>query len=199
MPSSPTPTPRDATTARVARRHRQIIQSALICDAAFFDWLEQRVESLLALDGAALSHAIHQTCQIKASIVARDERETGDRALLNLGHTFGHAIEAVQHYGGLLHGEAVGAGLAMAATFSVEAGLMPAEHAMRVHALLRRTGLPVEARDVPGAAALDAMRIDKKVQSGRIRFVLLRGIGASLVTADYPEPALARTLAAHFA
>ena len=177
----------------------EIIKCALICDATFFDWLEQRVESLLALDAAALSHAIRQSCQIKATIVARDERETGDRALLNLGHTFGHAIEAVQQYRGLLHGEAVGAGLAMAATFSAEAGLMPIEQAQRIQALLRRTGLPVEARDVAGAAALDAMRIDKKVQSGRMRFVLLRGIGASFVTADYPEPAPARTRAAHFA
>jgi 3-dehydroquinate synthase len=177
----------------------EVIKCALICDAPFFDWLEAHIDALLALDAAALAHAIRRSCEIKATIVARDERETGDRALLNLGHTFGHAIEAVQQYRGLLHGEAVGAGLAMAATFSARAGLMQQADVARVHALLRRAGLPVDVSDVTGPAALDAMRIDKKVQSGRMRFVLLRGIGAGFITSDYPEPALAATLAAHFA
>jgi 3-dehydroquinate synthase len=176
----------------------EIIKCALICDEPFFGWLESHIEALLALEPEPLAHAIRRSCEIKAAIVARDERESGDRALLNLGHTFGHAIEAVQQYRGLLHGEAVGAGLAMAATFSAHAGLMAHADVARVHQLLRRAGLPVVATDVAGSAALDAMRIDKKVQSGRMRFVLLRGIGASFVTSDYPEAALAATLAAHF-
>ncbi len=177
----------------------EVIKCALIEDEPFFAWLEDRIEALLAREPEALGHAIRKSCEIKAGIVARDERESGDRALLNLGHTFGHAIEAVQQYRGLLHGEAVGAGLAMAATFSVRAGLMDEADAARVRALLVRAGLPIEAQDVAGAAALEAMRIDKKVQSGRMRFVLMRGIGRSFVTADYPEDALAATLETHFA
>ncbi len=176
----------------------EVIKCALIEDESFFAWLEERIEALLARDPEALGHAIRRSCEIKAAIVARDERESGDRALLNLGHTFGHAIEAVQQYRGVLHGEAVAAGLAMAATFSARAGLMGEPDAARVRALLVRAGLPIEAQDVSGKAALEAMRIDKKVQSGRMRFVLLRGIGRSFVTADYPEEALATTLDTHF-
>jgi 3-dehydroquinate synthase len=177
----------------------EVIKCALIEDEPFFEWLEDRIEALLDREPDALAHAIRKSCEIKAAIVARDERETGDRALLNLGHTFGHAIEAVQQYKGALHGEAVGAGLAMAATFSARAGLMSEADAARVRALLGRAGLPTEARDVTGDAALEAMRIDKKVQSGRMRFVLMRGIGRSFVTSDYPEDALAATVATHFA
>ena len=133
----------------------------------------------------------------QGEIVGRDEREQGDRALLNLGHTFGHALESATGYTKWLHGEAVGAGLLMAATMSCESGLIPARAVERLRKLLVRAGLPTEERDVRADTALEHMRIDKKVKSGRIRLVLLRSIGASFVTADYPDAALQRTLEAH--
>jgi 3-dehydroquinate synthase len=177
----------------------EIIKCAMICDEPFFTWLEESIEPLLELRQDVVAHAVRRSCEIKADIVRRDEREQGDRALLNLGHTFGHAIEAATHYKSWLHGEAVGAGLAMAATFSARAGFMPTADVERVAALLRRAGLTTSAADVRSVDALDAMRIDKKVKEGRMRFVLLRGIGQSFLTSDYPEDALQRTLAEHFA
>src|SRR5580693_4440286 len=135
------------------------------------------MEELLAGDPAALAHVIHRSCQIKAEIVARDEREQGDRALLNLGHTFGHAVESATGYKEWLHGEAIGGGLLIAAAMSRECGLLPAAEVVRLHKLLERTGLPTHFDSVTPAAALEHMRIDKKVQSGRIRLILLRKIG----------------------
>jgi 3-dehydroquinate synthase len=175
----------------------EVIKYGLISDDALFAWLEQNMERLLAHDTAALTHVIRRSCEIKAGIVGRDEREQGDRALLNLGHTFGHALESATGYTKWLHGEAVGAGLLMAATMSREAGLIPDEYVERLRRLLVRTGLPTEERDVPAGTVLEHMRIDKKVKSGRIRLVLLRSIGTSFVTADYPDAALQRTLEAH--
>jgi len=175
----------------------EVIKYGLICDAALFAWLEQHMDDLLAHDPAALSHIIRRSCEIKAEIVGRDEREQGDRALLNLGHTFGHALESKTGYTRWLHGEAVGAGLLMAATMSRETGLLSADYVERLRQLLVRTGLPTEARDLRADEVLEHMRIDKKVKSGRIRLVLLRSIGASFVTADYPDAALRRTLEAH--
>jgi 3-dehydroquinate synthase len=175
----------------------EVIKYGLISDDALFAWLEQNMERLLAHDTAALTHVIRRSCEIKAGIVGRDEREQGDRALLNLGHTFGHALESATGYTKWLHGEAVGAGLLMAATMSREAGLIPGEYVERLRRLLVRTGLPTEERDVPAGTVLEHMRIDKKVKSGRIRLVLLRSIGTSFVTADYPDAALQRTLEAH--
>jgi 3-dehydroquinate synthase len=175
----------------------EVIKYGLICDAALFAWLEQHMEELLAHDAAALSHVIRRSCEIKAEIVGRDEREQGDRALLNLGHTFGHALESTTGYTRWLHGEAVGAGLLMAATMSRESGSLPADSVERLRKLLVRTGLPTEARDLRPDDVLEHMRIDKKVKGGRIRLVLLRSIGASFVTADYPDAALRRTLEAH--
>ncbi len=177
----------------------EIIKCAMIGDEPFFSWLEESIEPLLELRPDVIAHAVRRSCEIKADIVRRDEREQGDRALLNLGHTFGHAIEAATHYKTWLHGEAVGAGLAMAASFSKHAGLMPAADVARVRALLARAGLATTSTDVRGADALDAMRIDKKVQQGRMRFVLLRGIGQAFLTSDYPEGALQATLKEHFA
>lgn len=177
----------------------EIIKCAMICDEPFFTWLEESIEPLLELRPDIIAHAVRRSCEIKADIVRRDEREQGDRALLNLGHTFGHAIEAATQYKTWLHGEAVGAGLAMAASFSTHAGLMPAADVARVRALLARAGLATTSNDVSGADALDAMRIDKKVQQGRMRFVLLRGIGQAFLTSDYPEGALQATLKEHFA
>jgi 3-dehydroquinate synthase len=177
----------------------EVIKYGLICDAEFFSWIEVHAERLLARDAAALAHAIHRSCEIKATIVARDEREQGDRALLNLGHTFGHAIEAASGYSRWLHGEAVGAGLLMAATMSQRAGLMPAPSVARLRELLQRVGLPIEARDVSADAALQGMRIDKKVKAGQVRFVLMHAIGKAFITAEYPAEALQQTLREHFA
>ena len=175
----------------------EVIKYGLICDDLLFAWLEQNMEKLLAHDAKALTYVIRKSCEIKASIVGRDEREQGDRALLNLGHTFGHALESATGYTKWLHGEAVGAGLLMAATMSCESGLISAAAVERLRKLLVRTGLPTEERDVRVGTALEHMRIDKKVKSGRIRLVLLRSIGASFVTADYADAALQRTLEAH--
>ena len=175
----------------------EVIKYGLICDAALFAWLEEHLDELLARDGAALAHVIRRSCEIKAAIVGRDEREQGERALLNLGHTFGHALESATDYKAWLHGEAVAAGLSMAAALSRECGLLPGAEAARIVRLLERAGLPTRAASVKPAAVLEHMRIDKKVLGGRLRLVLLRGIGAALLTADYPAAALARTLAAH--
>jgi 3-dehydroquinate synthase len=176
----------------------EVIKYGLIGDTALFEWLETHLEELLAGEPAALTHIVRRSCEIKAEIVGRDEREQGERALLNLGHTFGHAIESATAYQEWLHGEAVGAGLVMAADMSRECGLLAASEAERVRRLVERAGLPTRVASVSAGAALDHMRIDKKVLGGRLRLVLLRGIGEAFLTADYPAAALTRTLAAHF-
>jgi 3-dehydroquinate synthase len=176
----------------------EVVKHALICDAAFFSWLEANADALLALDPVVLAHAVHRCCTIKAGVVSRDERETGERALLNLGHTFGHAIEQVTGFGPWLHGEAVGVGLAMAAGMSQRAGWLPAADAARLDALLARLGLRTEARGaVTPQAARAAMQLDKKVQGGRVRLILLKGIGQAFVTADWPTDAFDATLQEH--
>jgi 3-dehydroquinate synthase len=176
----------------------EVIKYGLICDAAFFGWLEEHIEALLAGDPASLAHVIYRSCQIKADIVGRDEREQGDRALLNLGHTFGHAIESATGYTQWLHGEAIGAGLLMAAAMSKACGLLSAEDVSRVKNLVGRTGLPTHIKAVSPQSALEHMRIDKKVQGGRIRLILLRKIGDAFITADYSEVALDATLHEYF-
>lgn len=175
----------------------EVIKYGLICDADFFAWLEGHIDALLAGDAAALAHVVRRSCEIKAEIVGRDEREQGDRALLNLGHTFGHAVESATSYKEWLHGEAIGAGVVMAACMSRESGHLTSEELDRVTRLVARTGLPTHVSNVRPDAALELMRIDKKVKAGRIRLVLLRGIGSAFVTADYDEPALRHTLATH--
>jgi len=176
----------------------EVIKYGLIADPALFAWLEDHLAELLAGDPAALAHIIRRSCEIKAAVVGRDEREQGERALLNLGHTFGHAIESATAYRDWLHGEAVGAGLVMAAAASTACGLLPQAEAERVRQLVKRAGLPTRIDSVMPAVALEHMRIDKKVQGGRLRLVLLRRIGEAFVTADYPPEALTRTLATHF-
>jgi 3-dehydroquinate synthase len=176
----------------------EVIKYGLICDATLFEWLEKHMPELLAGEATALAHIIRRSCEIKAAIVGRDEREHGERALLNLGHTFGHAAESATGYKEWLHGEAVGAGLAMAAAASVESGLLTQSDSDRVNALLQHAGLPTHIASVTPRTALEHMRIDKKVLGGRLRLVLLRRIGEAVVTADYPPDALTRTLAAHF-
>jgi len=176
----------------------EVIKYGLICDAGLFEWLEAHLEALLSAEPAALAHIIRRSCEIKAAIVGRDEREQGERALLNLGHTFAHAVESATGYREWLHGEAVGAGLVMAAAMSVECGLFEAAASLRVRRLVERAGLPTRITSVAAGSALEHMRIDKKVLGGRLRLVLLRRIGEALVSADYPPAALAHTLAAHF-
>ncbi|MBV9345053.1 MAG: 3-dehydroquinate synthase [Gammaproteobacteria bacterium] len=177
----------------------EVIKYGLICDADFFAWLEAHVGRLLAREPDALAYAIRRSCEIKAAVVGRDEREAGERALLNLGHTFGHAIEAAGDFRSYLHGEAVGAGLAMAASLSAECGLLEPTAAERVRRLVQLAGLPVQVPDLSAARLREAMRIDKKVRAGQLQLVLLRRIGTAFLTADYPAEALERTLAAHAA
>jgi 3-dehydroquinate synthase len=175
-----------------------VVKYGLIFDLAFLEWIEANVERLLALDDEALAHAIHRSCELKADVVRRDERESGDRALLNLGHTFGHAIETATGYTEWLHGEAVAAGMVVAADMSARLGLLQKADVARVRGLLERIGLPVEAPRFGAQRALDYMSVDKKVKSGRIRLVLLERLGAARFTADYADDALQSTLAAHF-
>ena len=176
----------------------EVIKYGLMCDAALFEWLEAHLDELLAGKAEALAHVVRRSCEIKAMIVARDEREErGDRALLNLGHTFGHAVESATGYRKWLHGEAVGAGLVMAAAMSRELGLVNPEELVRVHAVVERAGLPTRGAGVAPGTVLEHMRIDKKVLGGRLRLVLLRRIGNAFLTADYAEDALERTLQAY--
>lgn len=172
----------------------ELIKAALIGDAAFFGWLEQKLGALLAREPQALAHAILRACEIKAGIVTRDEREQGPRALLNLGHSFGHAIETGLGHGTWLHGEAVAAGLVLAAEFSALTGRLPAGDARRVRALLARAGLPVEAPRLGPGRLLELMGMDKKVAGGCLRLVLLDGIGAAVCTPDFPADTLGRFL-----
>jgi 3-dehydroquinate synthase len=176
----------------------EVIKYGLICDRTLFGWLEDHMSELLAGDSQALTRAILASCQIKARIVGRDEHEQGERALLNLGHTFGHAIESATGYRQWLHGEAVGAGLLMAAAMSRECGLISPEELEKVRRLIELAGLPAQIDGVSPESALEHMQIDKKVQAGRVRLVLLREIGNAFVTADYPAEALTRTLATYF-
>ncbi len=176
----------------------EVIKYGLIRDAVFFDWLEANIEAVIAREPGALAYAIRRSCEIKAEIVSRDEREQGDRALLNLGHTFGHAIEAATGYVEWLHGEAVGLGLIAAADLSQRVGQLEGGQLRRLISLLARAGLPVESPKIGAERAFDYMRVDKKVKSGRVRLILLRGIGDAVMTADYPDSALQSTLAAQF-
>ncbi len=170
----------------------EVIKYGLIRDLPFLEWLEQHIERLLAREAAALTEAIERSCRNKAEIVAADERETGDRALLNLGHTFGHAIETGLGYGRWLHGEAVAAGLLLAADLSARLGWLGGEQVARVRALLARARLPLEP---PAELAADdflrLMAVDKKVKDGQLRLILLRGLGRGVI-ADGIDPRLLR-------
>ncbi|RYG86281.1 3-dehydroquinate synthase [bacterium] len=176
----------------------EVIKYGLVFDPEFLSWLEGSMPRLLALDPEALAYAIRRSCELKADVVRRDEREQGDRALLNLGHTFGHAIESATGYTEWLHGEAVATGMLIAADLSRNMGLLPGTDVERVRELLRSAGLGADAPRIGAARALDYMRVDKKVKGGRIRLILLEKLGRGLFTADYPDDALTRTLATHF-
>lgn len=169
----------------------EVVKYGLLGDFALFEWLEREYAGLLVRDNERLQHVVRRSCELKAEIVAADERERGQRALLNLGHTFGHAIERCAGYGEWLHGEAVAAGMCMAAEFSRRLGWLKAADVGRVRALLSALQLPVDPPAVPPAEFLAAMGMDKKVIAGQIRLVLLRRIGQAEVTADYPEHQLA--------
>ncbi|MFT3763465.1 MAG: 3-dehydroquinate synthase [Pseudoxanthomonas sp.] len=171
----------------------EVVKYGAIVDAPFLDWLEAHADALLALDDAALTEAVARSCAHKAAIVERDPFERGERALLNFGHTFGHAIEAEQGYGGvgnanLNHGEAVAVGMVLAAKLSEALGLSPAADTQRLHALLQRFGLPVEIPAGLDPQALVArMRLDKKAQASGLRFIVWDGTGRARVLADVPE------------
>lgn len=174
----------------------EVIKYGLIRDAGFFSWLEQHAEGLMQRDKVLLARAVHQSCAHKSEVVARDEREAGERALLNLGHTFGHAIETGMGYGVWLHGEAVAAGTVMAAVLSKQLGWLDATAVERIQALFRRVGLPVLGPWLAGspvasaARYLDLMRHDKKVSAGVLRLVLLQAIGQAVVSADADDTAI---------
>ncbi|WP_210397270.1 3-dehydroquinate synthase [Motiliproteus sediminis] len=173
----------------------EVIKYGLILDLEFLDWLELHIEALMARDADLLAEAIRRCCTIKAEVVAADERESGQRALLNLGHTFGHAIESHQGYGSWLHGEAVAVGTVLAADLSRRLGWLDSADVSRVRTLLERAGLPVQ---VPAGMDEDAfmqlMAVDKKVIDGQLRLVLLRQLGDAVVTADFSPGLLQETL-----
>lgn len=175
----------------------EVIKYGLIRDADFFSWLEQNMDRLLARDAEALSEAIHRSCANKAEVVAEDELEGGVRALLNLGHTFGHAIEAGMGYGKWLHGEAVATGMLMAADLSRRSGWLSHQDVSRTADLLKQAGLPVKApAELDVDRYLELMMVDKKVKDGHIRLVLLKSIGDAFVCDDYDPELLRQTLAA---
>jgi 3-dehydroquinate synthase len=174
----------------------EVIKYGPIADAAFLAWIEASLEALLARDHAALAHAVQRSCEIKAAVVAADERESGLRAILNFGHTFGHAIETGLGYGQWLHGEAVGCGMVLASDLSVRLGLMPQAFAGRMRDLCRCARLPVRAPDLGAERYLELMRVDKKSQGGEIRFVLIEAIGRATVQ-PVPDAMIRETLAAN--
>lgn len=172
----------------------EVIKYGLIRDLPFFEWLDQNMEKLLAREPEALSYAILRSCQNKADIVAQDERECGVRALLNLGHTFGHAIEKGLGYGTWLHGEAVAAGMRVAAELSHRLGCLDAQAVRRIIRLIERAKLPTEAPDLGVELYLQLMGLDKKVSGGKIRFIVLNEIGQATIRADIPDAILRATL-----
>ncbi len=173
----------------------EIIKYGLICNAEFFDWLENNMQALLARDKQALRYAIEVSCRTKAEIVAADEREGGKRALLNLGHTFGHAIENGMGYGEWLHGEAVAAGMCMAAIMSKQMGWMSEKETQKTIHLIEQAKLPTKApASMSAEQFLELMSVDKKVLDGVLRLVLMKGIGKALVTDEYNDEELSKAI-----
>jgi len=179
--------------------YAEVVKYGLINDRDFFDWLEANVDAIKEGDDAARTYAIVKSCEAKAAIVAADERESNVRALLNLGHTFGHALEAATGFSNkLVHGEGVAVGMALAFDYSVRLGLCPSQDAVRVHRHLERVGLPCRLADVPGPlpdadGLIALMAQDKKVVDGKLTFILVRGIGEAFITRD-AEPGALRAL-----
>jgi 3-dehydroquinate synthase len=159
----------------------EVIKYGPIADMAFLDWIEQHLDNLMARDPQALAYAVKRSCEIKAWVVGQDERESGLRAILNFGHTFGHAIEAGLGFGVWLHGEAVGCGMVMAAHVSQRLGLVDAAFVQRLTGLIAKAGLPVTGPDLGADVYLHHMRVDKKAEAGDIRFVLIDPPGNAVV------------------
>jgi 3-dehydroquinate synthase len=174
----------------------EVIKYGPIADAEFLAWIEAHLEALLARDADALAHAVRRSCEIKAWVVGQDERESGLRAILNFGHTFGHAIESGLGYGQWLHGEAVACGMVMAADLSARLGLVSADFALRLTRLIERAGLPVRGPALGPERYLELMRVDKKAQGGEIRFVLIDAPGRAVVRAA-PDALVREVLAAN--
>ncbi len=190
----------DTLTTLPVREYRaglaEVVKYGLIRDPGFFAWLEEHMGALLRREPGAQVHAIVRSCRNKAEVVSADELETGQRALLNLGHTFGHAIETGLGYGVWLHGEAVGAGMCLAARLSARLGWLDAAALERIEALVRRAGLPVRAPAALSVAELrERMAVDKKAREGGVRLVLLEDVGKAVVTGGYDAGALDATLA----
>lgn len=173
----------------------EVIKHGAIIDARFFDWIEENIAKLVAKDAGALAYAIQRSCEIKADVVRQDEREGGLRAILNFGHTFGHAIEAGLGYGEWLHGEAVGCGMVMAADLSHRLGFIDASTKTRITALVKAAGLPVVAPDLGSERWLELMQVDKKNEGGQIKFILLKPLGTPVIM-PVPQDALLATLGA---
>lgn len=159
----------------------EVIKYGPVADAQFLDWIESHLDALLKRDKSALAYAVRRCCELKASVVERDERESDIRAILNFGHTFGHAIEAGLGYGTWLHGEAVGCGMIMAADLSTRLGLIPKSDSTRIRTVIERAGLPVVGPNLGAERYLSLMRLDKKSDAGAIRFVLIAGPGRAVV------------------
>jgi len=174
----------------------EVIKHGAALDALLFDWLERNVEKLLARDRGALVYAVRRSCELKAAVVSEDEREAGPRALLNLGHTFGHAIETATGFGPWLHGEAVAAGMVMAAQLSSRAGMLAARDAQRIEALVARAGLPTRAPKLAPERWRELIALDKKSAGGRVRFVLLEGLGRAKLEAGVDERLVDEAIAA---
>lgn len=172
----------------------EVIKYGLICDNEFYSWLETNISGMLEYDPSTLVEAIYRSCQNKAKVVASDERESGIRAILNLGHTFGHAIETAQGYGVWLHGEAVAVGMLLAADLSARMGWLTESDVLSVLNILQLAKLPVEPPAMSCDQFLSLMAVDKKVLDGKIRLVLMRSIGEALVTSDVDESDIRATL-----
>ena len=174
----------------------EIIKYGLIRDPEFFKWLEAHIDAVLAQDADALQFVVARSCENKAAVVADDERETGLRAVLNLGHSFGHAVEVSLGYGNWLHGEAVAAGLCMAGDLSVRIGWLAESEQQRIVSLIQRVGLPTELpAEVSAEQLAKHMQLDKKARAGKVRLILLKAIGTAEISSDYADTALAQTLA----
>lgn len=174
----------------------EVIKYGPIYDTRFLSWIDQHLNDLLALDPAAITHAIRRSCEIKAEVVAQDERESGLRAILNFGHTFGHAIEAGAGYGVWLHGEAVACGMVMAADLSCRMGLLDPADAQYLQSIIERAGLPTKAPALGLSRYMELMQVDKKTEGGVIRFVLLNGLGTAVIQSA-PHDLVAEVLHAH--